>query len=94
MGGILEVKEHSFFNNLDWENMLKQKAELVSSLYGKGLEDAVYVHSKWWVKLASTVKWANLVPVPDFYHEKSILVCSYVWKLLFETNEITELLSD
>ena len=46
MGGVPEVKKHSFFNNLDWENLLKQKAELVSSLYGKGLEDAVYVDSK------------------------------------------------
>lgn len=45
-GGAREVMRHSFFDDLDWESLLQQKAELTASLYGKGLEDTIYVDSE------------------------------------------------
>lgn len=45
-GGVPEIMRHSFFGDLDWDSLLRQKAELTPSLYGKGLEDAIYVDSE------------------------------------------------
>ena len=47
LGGIEGVKRHAFFDGLDWQNLLRQKAEFVTSLHGaEGLENAIYVDSK------------------------------------------------
>ncbi len=34
-GGVAGVKEHTFFNGIDWHNLLRQKAEFVPSLEGE-----------------------------------------------------------
>lgn len=33
-GGVLGVKQHSFFDDLDWDSLLRQKAEFIPSLDG------------------------------------------------------------
>ena len=42
--GAQEVKEHSFFDGLDWESMLRQKAEFVPQLDDE--EDTSYFDSE------------------------------------------------
>lgn len=44
-GGAHEVKEHIFFAGLNWENLLRQKAEFVPQLDNE--EDTSYFDSKW-----------------------------------------------
>ena len=44
MGGVQGVKQHPFFDDLDWDNLLRQKAEFVPSLEGE--EDTSYFDSK------------------------------------------------
>ena len=64
-GGVQAVKGHPVFSGLDWERVLKQKVEFVISLHGKGLEDSIYVDSKFraWsgVKLYCLFVFANIV---------------------------------
>ena len=43
-GGVHEVKEHVFFEDLDWESLLRQKAEFVPHLQNE--EDTSYFDSK------------------------------------------------
>lgn len=43
-GGAQELKEHPFFAEVDWNNLLRQKAEFVPSLQGE--EDTSYFDSK------------------------------------------------
>ena len=42
-GGAAEVKEHMFFDGLNWESLLRQKAEFVPSLENE--EDTSYFDS-------------------------------------------------
>ena len=44
-GGIDGVKLHPFFNGLDWNNLLRIKAEFVPQLEGE--YDTSYFDSKW-----------------------------------------------
>ena len=44
VGGALEVKEHPFFDPLDWKHLLRQKAEFVPHLSDE--EDTSYFDSK------------------------------------------------
>lgn len=41
--GAFEVKQHTFFCNLDWHDLLKQKAEFVPEL--EGIDDTSYFDS-------------------------------------------------
>lgn len=43
-GGVAGVKEHAFFNGIDWQNLLRQKAEFVPSLEGE--DDTSYFDRK------------------------------------------------
>ncbi|XP_065225840.1 microtubule-associated serine/threonine-protein kinase 3 [Planococcus citri] len=43
-GGAHEVKEHRYFENLDWDSLLRQKAEFVPQLSGE--EDTSYFDSR------------------------------------------------
>lgn len=43
--GAQEVKEHCFFKGLDWESLLRQKAEFVPHLENE--EDTSYFDSEW-----------------------------------------------
>lgn len=43
-GGVHEVKEHAFFEGLDWNGLLRQKAEFVPHLENE--EDTSYFDSK------------------------------------------------
>lgn len=44
MGGVTRVKSHVFFDDLDWTNMLRQKAEFIPHLQGE--EDTSYFDSR------------------------------------------------
>lgn len=44
-GGAHEVKEHMFFDGLDWNSLLRQKAEFVPALEGE--EDTSYFESEY-----------------------------------------------
>ena len=44
MGGVMEVKIHPFFGDLDWETLLRQKAEFIPSLEGE--DDTSYFDRK------------------------------------------------
>ncbi len=44
LGGAQEVKEHIFFDGLDWDGLLRQKAEFVPSLEND--EDTSYFDCK------------------------------------------------
>jgi len=43
-GGAFGVKDHPFFDGIDWENLLRQKAEFVPSLEGE--DDTSYFDRK------------------------------------------------
>ena len=43
-GGVAKVKEHPFFEDLDWTNLLRQKAEFIPHLQGD--EDTSYFDSE------------------------------------------------
>lgn len=43
-GGVHEVKEHIFFESLDWDGLLRQKAEFVPHLQNE--EDTSYFDSR------------------------------------------------
>lgn len=43
-GGATEVKNHSFFNNINWESLLRQKAEFIPQLEGE--EDTSYFDTR------------------------------------------------
>lgn len=47
IGGAHEVKEHVFFEGLDWEGLLRQKAEFVPHLQNE--EDTSYFDSKFFL---------------------------------------------
>jgi microtubule-associated serine/threonine kinase len=49
-GGAHEVKEHIFFDGLDWNGLLRQKAEFVPQLDNE--EDTSYFDCKWLHKIA------------------------------------------
>ena len=44
-GGVQEVKEHQFFEGIDWHGLLRQKAEFVPSLENE--EDTSYFDCKY-----------------------------------------------
>lgn len=44
LGGAHEVKHHSFFHNLDWNGLLRQKAEFIPQLESE--DDTSYFDSK------------------------------------------------
>ena len=52
-GGASEVKEHFFFQNLDWDSLLRQKAQFVPQLDHD--EDTSYFESKSCFTLASVL---------------------------------------
>lgn len=43
-GGVAEVKQHPFFHNLDWNGLLRQKAEFIPQLESE--DDTSYFDSK------------------------------------------------
>ena len=43
VGGALEVKQHPFFTDLDWNGLLRQKAEFVPQLEAE--DDTSYFDS-------------------------------------------------
>lgn len=43
-GGAAEVKQHQFFHNLDWNGLLRQKAEFIPQLESE--EDTSYFDSE------------------------------------------------
>ena len=43
--GVHEVKEHVFFEGLDWDSLLRQKAEFVPHLQNE--EDTSYFDCEW-----------------------------------------------
>lgn len=44
-GGAFEVKQHSFFRDLDWTGLLRQKAEFIPHLESE--DDTSYFDSEW-----------------------------------------------
>lgn len=44
VGGAAEVKEHQFFHNLDWNGLLRQKAEFIPQLESE--DDTSYFDSE------------------------------------------------
>lgn len=44
LGGASEVKQHMFFSGLDWNGLLRQKAEFIPQLEGE--DDTSYFDSK------------------------------------------------
>ena len=44
-GGAIEVKDHHFFEGLDWDGLLRQKAEFVPDLENE--EDTSYFDCTW-----------------------------------------------
>jgi len=57
-GGAQEVKEHPYFNGLDWTSLLRQKAEFVPQLADE--EDTSYFDSKTDFLLCETLKCIRL----------------------------------
>lgn len=43
-GGAAEVKQHPFFHNLDWNSLLRQKAEFIPQLESE--DDTSYFDSE------------------------------------------------
>ena len=43
-GGAAEVKQHQFFHNLDWNSLLRQKAEFIPQLESE--DDTSYFDSE------------------------------------------------
>ena len=52
-GGAHEVKEHIFFGGVDWDSLLRQKAEFVPELEGE--EDTSYFESECKIRYGSVV---------------------------------------
>lgn len=46
-GGATEVKQHTFFTGLDWNGLLRQKAEFIPQLEGD--DDTSYFDSEYYV---------------------------------------------
>lgn len=44
VGGAAEVKQHQFFHNLDWNSLLRQKAEFIPQLESE--DDTSYFDSE------------------------------------------------
>lgn len=44
-GGAAEVKQHQFFHNLDWNSLLRQKAEFIPQLESE--DDTSYFDSEY-----------------------------------------------
>lgn len=59
-GGAQEVKEHTFFENLDWNGLLRQKAEFVPNLENE--EDTSYFDSRhnWFCEMLCHLYLKNL----------------------------------
>lgn len=55
-GGVLEVKEHIFFEGLDWDGLLRQKAEFVPHLSNE--EDTSYFDSMF-DRLMNMIEYLN-----------------------------------
>ena len=47
-GGVNRVKDHPFFEDLDWNNLLRQKAEFIPHLQGD--EDTSYFDSEYGIE--------------------------------------------
>lgn len=45
VGGAAEVKQHQFFHNLDWNSLLRQKAEFIPQLESE--DDTSYFDSEY-----------------------------------------------
>lgn len=45
-GGATEVKQHTFFTSLDWNGLLRQKAEFIPQLEGD--DDTSYFDSEYY----------------------------------------------
>ncbi len=48
-GGAVEIKQHIFFEGLDWDGLLRQKAEFVPDLENE--EDTSYFDCEWFSSL-------------------------------------------
>lgn len=46
-GGAYEVKQHQFFRSLDWNSLLRQKAEFIPQLESE--DDTSYFDSRYYV---------------------------------------------
>ena len=61
-GGALEVKDHVFFDGIDWDGLLRQKAEFVPDLEDD--EDTSYFDSEWvlhgWHLMVAWKTWQNV----------------------------------
>lgn len=57
-GGASEVKEHVFFLGLNWENLLRQKAEFIPQLDNE--EDTSYFDSKFSLYHLCTINRTSL----------------------------------
>ena len=51
-GGVTRVKDHPFFEDLDWNNLLRQKAEFIPRLQGD--EDTSYFDSEYDIEYYGT----------------------------------------
>lgn len=53
VSGAIELKEHRFFATLDWNSLLRQKAEFIPQLEGE--DDTSYFDSKPMVGIVTSV---------------------------------------
>lgn len=59
-GGAFEVKQHSFFTELDWNSLLRQKAEFIPHLESE--EDTSYFDStSLWIYVS--VKYSGYINI-------------------------------
>lgn len=58
-GGTAEVKMHVFFTGLDWNGLLRQKAEFIPQLETE--DDTSYFDSEWTVIGVDTMHYCNQI---------------------------------
>lgn len=76
MGGVQGVKQHPFFDELDWETLLRQKAEFVPSLDGE--EDTSYFDSE----SSGSIFLQSLIIVQLVFYDKKTVISLSPWPLL------------
>lgn len=70
-GGAAEVKQHQFFHNLDWNSLLRQKAEFIPQLESE--DDTSYFDSELLEPRLTAAKAESFtVPIMSGHIEKTI----------------------
>lgn len=64
-GGAYEVKKHQFFRNLDWNSLLRQKAEFIPQLESE--DDTSYFDSRFLMVLKCDECLVYIITTFDFW---------------------------